>query len=72
MTRPTELAEYNFRNAQGSFTRGILNVGNDRNAGDTFAGLQYIAEGLVNLAVGLRATYILHEEVNRKLGPRKP
>src|SRR5271157_2631747 len=28
MAKPTELAEYNFRNAQRSFTRGILNAGN--------------------------------------------
>ncbi|RFB79711.1 hypothetical protein [Methylovirgula sp. 4M-Z18] len=67
MSKPTEEAEYNFRNAQRSFTRGILNAGNDLNATDTFAGLQYIAEGLVNLATGLRATYLLLEEVNRKL-----
>jgi hypothetical protein len=70
MSRPTELAEYSFRNAQGSFTRGILNTKNDLTAGDTFAGLQYIAEGLGNLATGLRATYLLLEEVNRKLDQR--
>ena len=65
--RPTELAEFNFRNAQGSFTRGILNAVDDRNAADTFAGLQYVYEGLAQLAVGVRATYLLLEEVNRKL-----
>ncbi len=67
MAKPTELAEYNFRNAQSSFTRGILNAGKDLTAADTFAGLQYVCEGLANLAVGVRATYLLLEEVNRKL-----
>ena len=64
---PTEVAESYFRNAQSSFTRGILNAGSDRNAADTFAGLQYICEGLVNLSIGVRATYLLLAEVNRKL-----
>ncbi len=67
MSKPTETAEYNFKSAQSSFTRGILNAGSDLNAMDTFAGLQHIADGLVNLAIGLRATYLLLEEVNRKL-----
>ena len=66
MPKPTEMAEYNFRSAQSSLTRGILNT-TDVTAMDTFAGLQHIADGLVNLSVGLRATYMLLEEVNRKL-----
>ena len=68
---PTEVAEMKFRNAQGSFTRGILNAGKDNNAADTFAGLSYICEGLGSLAVGVRATYMLLEEVNRKLDQQR-
>ncbi len=67
MTKPTEMAEYNFKSAQSSFTRGVLNAGSNLTAMDTFAGLQHIADGLVNLSIGLRATYMLLEEVNRKL-----
>ena len=70
MARPTEDAERYFYQAQGAFTRGILNAQNDLTATDTFAGLSNMAQGLANLAVGLRATYILLEEVNRKLGQR--
>jgi hypothetical protein len=42
LAKPTELAEYNFRNAQRSFTREILNAGNDRNAAGTIAKLEAI------------------------------
>ena len=42
MAKPTELAEYNFRTAQRSFTRGILNAGNDRNAAGAIAKLEAI------------------------------
>ena len=42
MAKPTELAEYNFRNAQRSFTRGILNAGNHRNAAGAIAKLEAI------------------------------
>jgi hypothetical protein len=71
MTKPTEAAEDYFRRAQGACTRGILNAGSDLNAGDTFAALSNLCEGLVHLAVGVRATYLLVEEVQRKLNRPK-
>jgi hypothetical protein len=71
MPRPTAEAEYYFNRAQGAFTRGILNTQNDLTATDTFAGLSNIAQGLANLAVGVRATYMLLEEVNQKLSQRR-
>jgi hypothetical protein len=64
---PTRLAESYFYQAQGAFTRGQLGATNDLTAGDNFAGLNNIAQGLANLAVGVRATYILLEEVKRLL-----
>jgi len=67
MAKPTELAEDYFRRAQGACTRGILNAQKDLNATDTFAALSNMCEGLANLAVGVRATYLLVEEVQRKL-----
>jgi hypothetical protein len=66
MAKPTEVAEDFFRRAQGACTRGILNAQNDLSAADTFAALSNICEGLANLAVGVRATYLLVEEVQRK------
>jgi hypothetical protein len=72
MARPTEEAERYFIQAQNATTRGILNAKNDPTAVDTFAALSNLAQGLANLAVGVRATYMLLEEVNRKLGPSTP
>ena len=71
MARPTDEAERYFYSAQGAFTRGILNTKNDLTATDTFAGLSNLAQGLAHLAVGLRATYMLLDEVNQKLNARR-
>lgn len=70
MTKPTVDAEYRFRQAQLHCTNGILDAQNDPIARGTFTALTDFAEGLVDLAVGLRATYMLLEEVNRKLDAR--
>ncbi len=67
MSTPTELAESYFRRAQGACTRGILNAKGDLNAADTFAALSNLCEGLANLAVGVRATYLVLEDVQRRL-----
>jgi hypothetical protein len=73
MARPTELAESYFRQAQGSFTRGVLK--GSAQSGDSVelqlaAGLVNAMEGLVHLSTGLRATYILLEEVKGLLQHR--
>lgn len=70
-TRPTELAESYFRQAQGSFTRGMLSEKNDSTTTSELAGLVNITEGLVHLSTGLRATYILLDEVKRLLEQQK-
>jgi hypothetical protein len=71
VSRPTELAENKFQSAKYWFDRGITNLKQTQDArlgvADMLGGLGQISEGLSNLAVGLRATYILLEQVNRKL-----
>ena len=66
MAKPTELAESYFRQAQGSFTRGVLK-GSEQSKDSVdlqvAAGLVNAMEGLVHLSTGVRATYILLEEV---------
>jgi hypothetical protein len=69
--RPTELAESYFRQAQGSLTRGMLSDKNDSTTTAELAGLVNLMEGLVHLSTGLRATYILLEEVKRLLEQQK-
>jgi hypothetical protein len=71
MSRPTELAESYFRQAQGSLTRGMLSDKIDSTTTSELAGLVNIAEGLVHLSTGVRATYILLEEVQRLLVARR-
>ena len=66
MATPTQAAEDFFRRSQNAFTRGIVAT-KSTDMADVYAGLTNMAEGLVNLAVGVRATYILLEEVKRKL-----
>jgi hypothetical protein len=61
-TKPTEVAEAKFYQAQGAFTRGMLGE-HDLVTGDLFAGLSNAMEGLVHLSTGVRATYMLLDEV---------
>jgi hypothetical protein len=68
---PTELAESYFRQAQGSLTRGMLSEKNDSITTAELAGLVNLAEGLVHLSTGVRATYILLEDVKRLLEQQK-
>jgi hypothetical protein len=66
MAGPTNEAERFFTQAQNSFTRGLL-ASKDLDVKDQLAGLSNIAQGLGNLAVGVRATYMLLEEVKALL-----
>lgn len=75
---PTEMAKLLFENA-GRFAQApVMRNGSDpRDIKDIAAAVRDTADGLQNLAVGLRATYILLEEVkglladqNRKAGFR--
>jgi hypothetical protein len=66
MTGPTNEAERYFTQAQNSFTRGLLGTTNP-DVRDQVARLSNIAQGLGNLAVGVRATYLLLEEVKTLL-----
>lgn len=71
MTKPTEEAERLFYQAQGATSRGIVSIQNDPAALNILAALSNISQGLANLAVGVRATYILLEQVNRKLDQQR-
>lgn len=66
MATPTQAAEDYFRRSQNSFTRGIVAT-KSTDMADIYAGLTNMAEGLADLAVGVRATYILLDEVKRRL-----
>ncbi len=70
MARPTEEAERYFVNAFHTSIRGYLKdpQSNPLFVNEAkFTSIGEIALGLQNLAVGLRATYILLDQVNRKL-----
>ena len=66
MAGPTNEAERYFSQAQGVFTRGLLAT-KDSDIRDEFAGLSNMAQGLANLAVGVRATHMLLDEVKTLL-----
>ncbi len=70
MAKPTEEAERFFVKAFHTSLRGYLKnpETNPLSVNEAkFASIGDIALGLQNLAVGLRATYILLDQVNRKL-----
>lgn len=71
VARPTENAEYHFNNARMSLARLVLDEPALSPAGTTAAALINIAEGLMHLSVGLRATYNEVQEVKRQLALRK-
>lgn len=63
MGKPTEDAERFFNQAQGVFVRGMLDEKGATAMSSEFAGQINAMQGLVHLSVGLRATYLLLEEV---------
>ncbi len=70
MARPTEQASYKFSKAQrfadqagGFFTATHLKGNEDRGHGHLCAAVRELAEGMQHLSDGLRATYILLEQV---------
>ncbi len=67
MTAPTKLSEEMFRSGQASITNAVLANKNDVALGFQLAGLSHLMEGLANLSVGVRATYILLEQVKNQL-----
>ena len=70
MARPTQEAERYFIKAFHTSLRGYLKnpESNALSINEAkFTSIGDIALGLQNLAVGLRATYILLDQVNRKL-----
>jgi hypothetical protein len=70
MAAPTQNAEIQFSMARRLFRNGYINRGASQLTPfelDTSLGLGSMTEGLGDLAIGLRATYILLSEVNRKL-----
>ena len=70
MATPTENAEVAFEVAGSNFQAAAsrLQLGNDKNALFLIAsGLSQQADGLKDLTVGVRATYILLAEVKRLL-----
>lgn len=70
--KPTEEAEHYFFQAQGAFTRGMLSDRNDSITSGQLAGLVNAMQGLVSLSVGVRATYLLLEEVKALLQRQSP
>lgn len=71
MDKPTEIAQQQFKMAQMLARNGVLDTKDPRETGAMFGALLHIAEGLDHLSVGLRATYLLLDEVNRKLDGRR-
>lgn len=67
MGRPTEDAEFHFKRAQGIFVRAMLDEKSATPAMSEFAGHINAMDGLVHLSVGLRAVYLLLEEVRNLL-----
>jgi hypothetical protein len=66
MEKPTQIAEEKFRRAQSSITQAVL-LTNDPGVTYQLAGLSHLSEGLLNLSIGVRATYILLEQVKGML-----
>jgi len=65
MAKPTEDAESLFRTARTNFmtSAGKPEAGKDLKSFALSMGLEALAQGLIYLSVGLRATYIKLEEV---------
>jgi len=71
--RPTEEAQRFFSKAQHWFNTGKAAGFKDQpQIGNIIAGLSEMTVGLDQLARGLRATYVLLEQVNRKLDQQGP
>jgi len=68
--RPTELAEFSFRQAISSSTIVPKGTGND--AYYITGILSDLADGLISMSRGLRATYIKLEEIERQIKARAP
>jgi hypothetical protein len=67
MSKPTEEAEYYFYQAQGIFSQAMLRETGATALSSEFAGHVNAMQGLAHLSVGLRATYLLLEEVRNLL-----
>lgn len=67
MSKPTEDAERFFRKAMGIFVQGQLGEKGVTSASTEFTGHVQAMQGLIHLSVGLRATYLLLEEVRNLL-----
>lgn len=70
--KPTEQAEASFRYAERASMaalNGVKAKGDEMSVATYNIGtsLVHMARGMTNLAIGLRATYLLLEDVNRKL-----
>jgi hypothetical protein len=67
--RPTESAEYNFRLAEQFYVKAVVNAGStvDKAVMEQMLADTSMARGMRDLSVGLRATYILLEEVKGML-----
>jgi hypothetical protein len=61
--RPTEEAEVSFHAARGRFAIEFMKAKPGTDAYNLSLGLQSMADGLINLSIGLRATYILLEQL---------
>ncbi len=72
MTRPTEDAEHYFYQAQGIFSQAMLREAGASAMSSEFAGHVNAMQGLAHLSVGLRATYMLLEEVKSLLQRQRP
>ena len=69
MSKPTEDAEAQFRRAEVILAHAVLRHPPGEAA--LLGSVAHIAEGLRHLSVGLRATYILLEQVKRDLALKK-
>jgi hypothetical protein len=67
--RPTESAEHNFRLAEQMYVKAVVNAGStvDKAVMEQMLAHASMARGMRDLSVGLRATYILLEEVKGML-----
>ena len=64
--RPTEMAEFMFRISGDSAQRVLNNPDQNDKINDLAAAVRDLAGGLQNMNTGLRATYILLEQVKQQ------
>lgn len=65
--RPTEMADFMFRNSSMFAQHALENTNQDDKINDVAAAVRDLAGGLQNLSTGLRATYLEIEKLKQQL-----